>query len=95
MVPHVSTLCTEPKGTAHQLGKDGLRQISEQMVERHRDNDAPLRVRDEDDFGYGRIAKTGFEVIVGDADVHRIVREVPLDEAFEDVSDRAVADDRQ
>ena len=68
-----------------------MRQVCKEMVERQGDYNAALGVPDEHDLGDGRVAEAGFEVVVGNANIHGVVGKVALNKAFEDVCDKAIA----
>lgn len=43
------------------------------MVEDLGNDYAALRVADEDDFIHGGVGQAGFDVVVGDADIHCVI----------------------
>lgn len=62
-----------------------MRQIRKEIIQRHAHNDPALRMRNEHNLRNRRVAETGLEVVVRHADIHGVVGEVALDEAFEDI----------
>lgn len=66
-------------------------ELSEELIENERDNDATLAVTDKDNFVNCRIDEYGFDIGVGHTDVVRAIGKRSLNEAFEDICRKAVA----
>lgn len=79
------------EGVDLELGDSFDGEVGEQAVDDHGGDDAALGVADEDDFADRGIDQVGFDVLVGDAGVLGVVGPAALDEAFEEVVEKAVA----
>ena len=80
----------EPWLQTHRLAKYLLRQILQQLINHHRNNDSALAMSNQDYLPNRWVTKTSLDVIIRNPNIQRIVRKIALDQALDNVEGKTI-----